>query len=150
MRKVVVNGKVVDFLQAATARHRVAPGCSAFQVFMPKARHFPRKKNQFQYRNFLLEKPPPPPPPPPKSTTAPDPCDRRPCRHGRCRRTDPEGPEAGRPPGYRCHCHQGYTGNHCDIRGDVPQRKTIYFPLFLTDVLLFASMNCNLVWRKNF
>ena len=52
-----------------------------------------------------------------KPSAPPDPCERQPCKHGRCRRTDPEGPEAG-PPGYRCHCHEGFTGNHCDIRGE--------------------------------
>ncbi len=32
MGHVVINDKVVDFLQAATVRNKVSPGCSSYQV----------------------------------------------------------------------------------------------------------------------
>ena len=31
MKEVIINNKVVDFLQAANVRHKVSPGCSQYQ-----------------------------------------------------------------------------------------------------------------------
>jgi hypothetical protein len=49
-----INGKLVDFLQAATTRHKVSPGCSSMQDEALAGQE------------------------------EPNPCDRDPCRHGTC------------------------------------------------------------------
>ena len=99
MRQVIVNGKVVDFLQAALVRHKVSPGCSAFN----------NEQQQQQQQQKAAEEE--------QGRQQSSPCERQPCKHGRCKNISAE-------PGYRCRCQDGYTGNHCDIRGELTDSKT--------------------------
>jgi hypothetical protein len=85
-----VNNKLVDFLQAATERHKIGPGCSAPQPTAPQ----PHATS------------------PQDEEPVADPCLRKPCKHGACNKID-------RQPGYECRCDEGYMGMFCDIRGEL-------------------------------
>lgn len=101
VKELYINGKLVDFLQAAMTRNKVggtlkcfrfilvtfiffwqvSPGCSAMQE---------EEDNEDE----------------------PNPCDREPCKHGKCKPTN-----GGGHPGFKCKCQNGYVGELCDIRG---------------------------------
>lgn len=59
VQKLVVNEKLVDFLQAATVRQKVSPGCSRYQDEQPET--------EGEIEN---------------------PCKRKPCKHGDCKQID--------------------------------------------------------------
>ena len=103
VKKVVINNKVVDFLQAANVRHKVSPGCSQYQD---------QGDDQLQDG----------------SATTENPCQngRHKCRNGaKCiqkQNTSPSiVPYGNQPPPspaelYECRCTGQFEGNFCERR----------------------------------
>ena len=113
MSSVWVNGKHVDFLQAAYVRHKVSPGCRAFEERQERKKEEKKAKAKAKEAKANNE--------------IGDPCEGVNCNNGKC--LPRQGGTGGK--GYTCNCMPGYSGRHCTIqsksRFPVPFRSIFFF-----------------------
>ena len=108
MSNTWVNGKHVDYLQAAYVRHKVSPGCRALE--QRQERQEKRKQEKNNNKASSDEKR--------NEVEGRDPCQGVDCHRGKCL------PAPGSKRGYTCKCVPGYKGRHCTLRG---KRKSSTF-----------------------
>ena len=113
MKEVVINNKLVDFLQAANVRHKVSPGCSHYQD---------QGEDQVQGESAVQER-------------------ENPCRNGRhrCRNgakcsmkqnlspaVVPYGKQPASPAeSYECRCTDLFEGKFCEKRREFKISKVL-------------------------